>query len=57
MLTKDEIKMVRKLMQNKAPHSDFDPHPVCIYFLSFISFFLSLSNNISFETQLACVIP
>lgn len=27
VLTKDEIKMVRKLMQNKAPHSDFDPHP------------------------------
>ncbi|KAL2342256.1 hypothetical protein Fmac_010196 [Flemingia macrophylla] len=25
-LTKDEIKLVRRLLKNKAPHSDFDPY-------------------------------
>ncbi|KAL9321515.1 hypothetical protein ACSQ67_013354 [Phaseolus vulgaris] len=26
-LTKDEIKLVRRLLKNQAPHSDFDPYP------------------------------
>ncbi|TKY71388.1 Ribosome biogenesis protein BOP1-like [Spatholobus suberectus] len=26
-LTKDEIKLVRRLLKNRAPHSDFDPYP------------------------------
>ncbi|CAL0320749.1 unnamed protein product [Lupinus luteus] len=26
-LTKDEIKMVRRLLKNRAPHPDFDPYP------------------------------
>ncbi|WJX26171.1 Ribosome biogenesis protein 1, variant 3 [Trifolium repens] len=29
-LTKDEIKIVRKLMKNQAPHSDFDPYPTYV---------------------------
>ncbi|XP_027339383.1 ribosome biogenesis protein BOP1 homolog [Abrus precatorius] len=26
-LTKDEIKIVRRLLKNRAPHTDFDPYP------------------------------
>ncbi|WJX21872.1 Ribosome biogenesis protein 1, variant 2 [Trifolium repens] len=29
-LTKDEIKIVRKLMKNQAPHGDFDPYPTYV---------------------------
>ncbi|XP_045817552.1 ribosome biogenesis protein BOP1 homolog [Trifolium pratense] len=29
-LTKDEIKIVRKLMKNQAPHTDFDPYPTYV---------------------------
>ncbi|CAI8611355.1 unnamed protein product [Vicia faba] len=29
-LTKDEIKMVRRLIKNGAPHADFDPHPTYV---------------------------
>ncbi|KAI5414756.1 ribosome biogenesis protein BOP1 homolog [Lathyrus oleraceus] len=29
-LTKDEIKMVRRLIKNGAPHSDFDPYPAYV---------------------------
>lgn len=27
-LTKEETKMIRKMLKGKAPHSDFDPFPV-----------------------------
>lgn len=28
-LTKDETKLVRRLLKGKAPHTDFDPYAVC----------------------------
>lgn len=30
-LTKEEIKVIRRLVKGKAPHLDFDPYPVCTY--------------------------
>lgn len=27
-LTKEEIKLIRRMMESKAPHADFDPFPV-----------------------------
>lgn len=28
-LTKEETKIIRRLLKGKAPHAEFDPHPVC----------------------------
>lgn len=28
-LTKDETKLVRRMLKGKAPHADFDPYVVC----------------------------
>lgn len=27
-LTKEEIGLIRRMMESKAPHKDFDPYPV-----------------------------
>lgn len=28
-LTKDETRIIRRLLKGKAPHAGFDPYPVC----------------------------
>lgn len=30
-LTKEETKMIRRMLKGRAPHADFDPHAVCIF--------------------------
>lgn len=32
-LSKEETKMIKKMLKGKAPHSDFNPFPVCSFIL------------------------
>lgn len=45
-LTKEEVKLVRRLLKGQAPHADFDPYPVCSYFHFFFLRVSILYNNI-----------
>lgn len=36
-LTKEETKLIRRLLKGHAPHADFDPHAVSVLFSNFTS--------------------